>query len=126
MKRAGKGKIQAEELRGQLGDAPGFGEMQGIFAEAYQRSIGRTGDQIKQGQKGIEELNDAMKNGNVLSAKVLPYVAEISKRMAAGGIDEARKASFAEENRFKNQATSGWKNFERRWWGILVWHFSGK
>ena len=111
MKRAGKGKIQAEELRGQLGDAPGFGEMQGIFAEAYQRSIGRTGDQIKQGQKGIEELNDAMKNGNVLSAKVLPYVAEISKRMAAGGIDEARKASFAEENRFKNQATSGWKNF---------------
>ena len=108
---AGKGKIQAEELRGQLGDAPGFGEMQGIFAQAYQRSLGRSGGQIKEGQKGIEELNEAMKKGNVLSAKVLPFVAEIAKQMAAGGLDEARMASFAEQNRFRNQLSQGWKNF---------------
>lgn len=98
-------------MRGQLGDAPGFGEMQGIFAQAYQRSLGRSGGQIKEGQKGIEELNDAMKKGNVLSAKVLPFVAEIAKQMAAGGLDEARMASFAEQNRFRNQLSQGWKNF---------------
>lgn len=108
---AGKGKIQAEELRGQLGDAPGFGEMQGIFAEAYQRSLGRTSSEAKKGQKAIEELNDAMKKGNVLSEKVLPFVAEIAKQMAAGGIQEARLSSFAQQNRFMNQLRTGRDNF---------------
>lgn len=108
---AGKGKIQAEELRGQLGDAPGFGEMQGIFAEAYQRSIGRTGDQILKGQKGIEELNKAMEKGQAISAKVLPYVAEIAKKMAAVGLEEARGTSFAEQNRAMNTGAEGWKAF---------------
>ena len=108
---AGKGKIQAEELRGQLGDAPGFGEMQGIFAEAYQRSLGRTGAEVKKGQKAIEELNDSMKKGNVLSEKVLPFVAEIAKQMAAGGIAEARQASFAQQNRFMNQLRTGRDTF---------------
>lgn len=104
---AGKGKIQAEEMRGQLGDAPGFGEMQGIFAQAYQRSLGRTGADAKQGQKAIEELNAAMEKGNVISSKVLPFVAEIAKQMAAGGIDEARMSSFAQQNRFMNQMREG-------------------
>lgn len=104
---AGKGKVQAEELRGQLGDAPGFGEMQGIFAQAYQRSLGRTGADAKQGQKAIEELNAAMEKGNVISSKVLPFVAEIAKQMAAGGIDEARMSSFAQQNRFMNQMREG-------------------
>lgn len=108
---AGKGKIQAEELRGQLGDAPGFGEMQGIFAQAYQRSIGREGANAKQGQKAIEELNDAMEKGNVLSAKVLPFVAEIAKEMAAGGLQQARFTSSAEQARFDNQIARGWGNF---------------
>lgn len=108
---AGKGKIQAEELRGQLGDAPGFGEMQGIFAQAYQRSLGRSGNQMKEGQKAIEELNDAMKKGNVISEKVLPYVAEIAKQMAATGIDEARLSSFAQQNRFMNQLRTGRDSF---------------
>ena len=85
--------------------------MQGIFAQAYQRSLGRSGGQIKEGQKGIEELNDAMKKGNVLSAKVLPFVAEIAKQMATGGLNEARMSSFAEQNRFRNQLSQGWKNF---------------
>lgn len=98
-------------MRGQLGDAPGFGEMQGIFAQAYQQSLGRTGDQALNGQKAIEELNKAMEKGQVISAKILPYVAEIAKQMAAGGIDEARLSSFAEQNRFQNQMSMGWKAF---------------
>ena len=110
---SGKGKIGAEELRQQLGDARGFGEMQSIFAEAYQRSLGRTGTSVKTGQKAIEELGDQMKKGNVYSEKVLPYVAEIAKRMAAPGLAEARGASFAEQNRFMNQLTIGWRNFSQ-------------
>lgn len=98
-------------MRGQLGDAPGFGEMQGIFAQAYQQSLGRTGDQALKGQKAIEALNAAMEKGQVISAKILPYVAEIAKQMAAGGIDEARLSSFAEQNRFQNQMSMGWKAF---------------
>lgn len=87
--------------------------MQSIFAEAYQRSLGRTGSAVKTGQKAIEELGDQMKKGNVYSEKVLPYVAEIAKRMAAPGLAEARGASFAEQNRFMNQLTIGWRNFSQ-------------
>lgn len=108
---SGKGKVGAEELRQQLGDARGFGEMQSIFAKAYQMSLGRTGDMIKEGQPAIEELGDAMKKGNVYSSKVLPYVAEIAKQMAEPGLAEARGASFAQQNRFMNQLTTGWMNF---------------
>lgn len=108
-----KGKIQAEELRGQLGDAPGFGEMQGIFAQAYQASLGRTGDQALKGQKAIEELNKAMENGQVISAKILPHVAQIAREMAEPGLAEARGASFAEQARFANQVARGWANFRQ-------------
>lgn len=100
-----------EELRQQLGDAQGFGEMQSIFAEAYQRSLGRSGTQIQKGQKALEELYKAMEKGNVYSAKVLPYVAEIAKQMASGGISEARVSAYAEKNRFFNLLTDGWKKF---------------
>ena len=85
--------------------------MQGIFAQAYQQSLGRTGDQALKGQKAIEELNKAMEKGQAISAKILPYVAEIAKQMAAGGINEARLSSFAEQNRFQNQMSMGWKAF---------------
>lgn len=108
---AGKGKVGAEELRQQLGDAQGFGEMQSIFAEAYQMSQGRSITDMKRGQKALEELYDAMQKGNVYSAKVLPYVAEIAKRMAEGGLEEARTSAFAERGRFMNQITEGWQNF---------------
>lgn len=97
--------------RGQLGDAPGFGEMQGIFAEAYQMSLGRSPGEALKGQKAIEALNAAMEKGQVISAKILPHVAEIAKRMAEPGLAEARTASFAEQNRFSNQMTDGWKLF---------------
>lgn len=108
---AGKGKIQAEELRGQLGDAPGFGEMQGIFAQAYQKSLGREGEKALKGQKAIEELNKAMEGGKVISSKILPHVAEIARKMAEPGLAEARGASFAEQARFANQGAKGWANF---------------
>lgn len=100
-----------EELRGQLGDAPGFGEMQGIFAQAYQASLGRTGDKALKGQKAIEELNKAMEKGNVISDKILPHVARIAKEMAEPGLARARQTSSAEQGRFENQITRGWANF---------------
>jgi hypothetical protein len=76
-------------------------------------SLGRTGDALKKGQPAIEELGDAMKKGNVYSAKVLPYVAEIAKQMAEPGLQEARGASFAQQNRFMNQLSQGWKAFSQ-------------
>lgn len=68
---------------------------------------------MKEGQKAIEELNDAMKKGNVLSEKVLPFVAEIAKQMAAGGIEEARLSSFSQQNRFMNQLRTGRNAFRQ-------------
>lgn len=87
--------------------------MQGIFAEAYQRLQGRTGSGILKGQKAIDEMNDAMKKGQLNSDKMLPLVAQIAKQMAAGGIDEARMASWAEENRFYNQLRAGRDAFRK-------------
>lgn len=108
---AGKGTVMAEELKGQLGDAPGFGEMQGIFAEAYQMSLGRDETTAKKGQEAIQELIKAMEKGQVVSGKILPLVAEIAKARAQSGLVEARGASFAEQNRFSNQMSEGWKLF---------------
>lgn len=85
--------------------------MQGIFAQAYQASLGRTGDKALKGQKAIEELNKAMEKGQVISAQILPHVARIAREMAAPGLAEARGASFAEQARFSNQISNGWANF---------------
>lgn len=74
--------------------------MQGIFAEAYQMSLGRTGTDKKTGQEAIAELVKAMEKGNVISSKILPFVAEIANREAAPGLNAARQSSIAEENRF--------------------------
>ncbi|EKQ5387267.1 tape measure protein [Escherichia coli] len=62
---ASKGKIQAEELRGQLGD-----RMAGAF-QLFARSLGMT----------TEELDKAMKDGKVLSKDVLPKVSAEMGRM---------------------------------------------
>lgn len=85
--------------------------MQGIFAEAYQQSLGKSPGEMLKGQKAIEALNKAMEGGQAISAKILPHVAEIAKRMAEPGLAEARGASFAEQNRFSNQMSEGWKMF---------------
>lgn len=60
---ASKGKIQAEELRGQLGD-----RMAGAF-KLFAESLGMTTDQ----------LDKAMKDGKVLSADTLPKVAKLNR-----------------------------------------------
>lgn len=108
---AGKGKIGAEELRQQLGDARGFGEMQSIFAEAYQMSMGRDPATMKKGQQALEELYKAMEDGKVYAAKVLPHVETIAKRLAEPGLTEARQSSIAERSRFMNQIGGFWRNF---------------
>ncbi|MEJ3266727.1 tape measure protein [Escherichia coli] len=76
---ASKGKIQAEELRGQLGDRMG-GAFK-LFAEA----LGMT----------ATELDAAMKNGKVLSADTLPKVAKQMGLMIdkAGGWAEVAKST---------------------------------
>ncbi|EIT2278552.1 tape measure protein [Escherichia coli] len=76
---ASKGKIQAEELRGQLGD-----RMAGAF-KLFAESLGMTTDQ----------LDKAMKDGKVLSADTLPKVAKQMGLMIdkAGGWAEVAKST---------------------------------
>lgn len=76
---ASKGKIQAEELRGQLGD-----RMAGAF-KLFAESLGMTTDQ----------LDKAMKDGKILSADTLPKVAKQMGMMIdkAGGWAEVAKST---------------------------------
>ncbi|EKD0935576.1 tape measure protein, partial [Shigella sonnei] len=76
---ASKGKIQAEELRGQLGD-----RMAGAF-KLFAEALGMT----------ATELDAAMKNGKVLSADTLPKVAKQMGLMIdkAGGWAEVTKST---------------------------------
>ena len=76
---ASKGKIQAEELRGQLGD-----RMAGAF-KLFAEALGMT----------AAELDAAMKNGKVLSADTLPKVAKQMGLMIdkAGGWAEVAKST---------------------------------
>lgn len=72
---ASKGKIQAEELRGQLGD-----RMAGAF-QMFAAAMGVT----------TQELDNMMKKGEVLSDKVLPKVGDRMAELAKkdGGLDKA-------------------------------------
>ncbi|MED9194799.1 tape measure protein [Escherichia marmotae] len=76
---ASKGKIQVEELRGQLGD-----RMAGAF-KLFAEALGMTTDQ----------LDKAMKDGKVLSADTLPKVAKQMGLMIdkAGGWAEVAKST---------------------------------
>ncbi|EFL7426120.1 tape measure protein [Escherichia coli] len=76
---ASKGKIQAEELRGQLGD-----RMAGAF-KLFAEALGMT----------ATELDKAMKDGKVLSADALPKVAKQMGLMIdkAGGWAEVAKST---------------------------------
>ncbi|EES5836297.1 tape measure protein [Escherichia coli] len=76
---ASKGKIQAEELRGQLGD-----RMAGAF-KLFAEALGMT----------AAELDAAMKNGKVLSADTLPKVAKQMGLMIdkAGGWAEVARST---------------------------------
>lgn len=89
---ASKGKIQAEELRGQLGD-----RMAGAF-QLFARSLGMT----------TEELDKVMKDGKVLSKDVLPKVsAEMGNMIAkAGGWEKIINSTQTQLGRLSNS----WNN----------------
>ncbi|EEY7917749.1 tape measure protein [Escherichia coli] len=89
---ASKGKIQAEELRGQLGD-----RMAGAF-QLFARSLGMT----------TEQLDAAMKNGKVLSKDVLPKVSAEMGRMIdkAGGWEKIINSAQTQLGRLSNS----WNN----------------
>ncbi|HEI1632101.1 TPA: tape measure protein [Escherichia coli] len=89
---ASKGKIQAEELRGQLGD-----RMAGAF-QLFARSLGMT----------TEELDKAMKDGKVLSKDVLPKVSAEMGRMIdkAGGWEKIINSTQTQLGRLSNS----WNN----------------
>ncbi|HDZ8541330.1 TPA: tape measure protein [Escherichia coli] len=89
---ASKGKIQAEELRGQLGD-----RMAGAF-QLFARSLGMT----------TEQLDAAMKNGKVLSKDVLPKVSAEMGRMIdkAGGWEKIINSTQTQSGRLSNS----WNN----------------
>ncbi|HHC4734092.1 TPA: tape measure protein [Escherichia albertii] len=89
---ASKGKIQAEELRGQLGD-----RMAGAF-QLFARSLEMT----------TEELDKAMKDGKVLSKDVLPKVsAEMGKMIdKAGGWEKIINSTQTQLGRLSNEWNS--------------------
>lgn len=89
---ASKGKIQAEELRGQLGD-----RMAGAF-QLFARSLGMT----------TEQLDKAMKDGKVLSKDVLPKVSVEMGRMIdkAGGWEKIINSTQTQLGRLSNS----WNN----------------
>ncbi|QHR75809.1 tail tapemeasure protein [Escherichia phage tootiki] len=89
---ASKGKIQAEELRGQLGDRLA-GAVQ-LFADA----IGKT----------PQELDKLMKDGKLLAEDVLPKVSEKMAELvqAAGGMNAVSKQTATS----MGQAKSMWDN----------------
>ncbi|MBI1148723.1 tape measure protein [Escherichia coli] len=89
---ASKGKIQAEELRGQLGD-----RMAGAF-QLFARSLGMT----------TEELDKVMKDGKVLSKDVLPKVSAEMGRMIdkAGGWEKIINSTQTQLGRLSNS----WNN----------------
>lgn len=98
---AGKGKLQAEELSGQIAEALPGGTA--IFAEAYQRQIGGT----KTGQEAISDLMAAMKKGQV-KGSVLTYAGQIASERAntGGALTSASQASQAEQARFQNTVSN--------------------
>lgn len=95
---AGKGKLQAEELTGQIAEALPGGTA--LFARAYQA---QTGGNLT-GQAAIQALMENMKKGQVNSG-ILTYAAADASRLAnaGGALTSASTASQAEQARFQNR-----------------------
>jgi len=81
-----KGKVQAEELRGQLGE-----RIPGAFQIAA-RAMGMT----------TSELDKFMSEGKLMAEEFLPKFSEQLKREFAGGIDAARESVTSNLNRMNN------------------------
>lgn len=97
---AGKNKLQAEELTGQLAESlPGA---VALFARAYQKQLAAEGKGGgKTGQAAIDELNKAMKKG-LVKGNILTFAGDLASEQAAPGLDAAKKASQAEQARYQN------------------------
>lgn len=92
---AGKGRLQSEELVGQLAESlPGA---VALFARAYQQQIGGN----LTGQAAISALQAAMKKGQVNAGVLLP-AATLASQQAQPGLSAASRASQAEQARFQN------------------------
>jgi tape measure domain-containing protein len=88
-----KGKVQAEELRGQLGE-----HLPGAFSIAA-RSMGVT----------EAELNKLLETGQVMSADFLPKFAAQLRNELGGSVEDATKSMQASLNRFE----TSWLTFKQ-------------
>lgn len=95
-----KGQIMQEELKGQLAEASGFGELPQLFAEAYQIQTGGN-------QTGAEARATLMKamEGGLVKSDILPIVTKLMNELSKGGIEKARTSSVAEQARAENALT---------------------
>lgn len=92
---AGKGKLQSEELVGQLAESlPGAVS---LFARAYQQQIGGS----LTGQDAISALFAATKKGQV-NAGILNYAGALASQQSAPSLAAASTASQAEQARYQN------------------------
>ena len=89
-----------EELKNQLAEASGFGELPQLFAEAYQI---QSGGNLK-GAEARAVLMKAMEDG-LVKADILPIVTKLMNELSKGGIEKARTSSIAEQERAKNALT---------------------
>ena len=117
-----------EELKGQLGDAAGFGEVPQLFAEAYQI---KTGGNLT-GAKARAALMAAMQKGEVKTSDVLPLVTKLMNDLSSGGIEKARMSSSAQQARAENAISGrggllqtfsengGEEGFSRMWGAFAV------
>jgi tape measure domain-containing protein len=85
----GKGKVQAEELRGQIGE-----RIPGAFNIAA-RAMGMT----------TQQLDKALEKGEVMAEDFLPKFSNELKKTFGGGLETAVNSSQANFNRFNNMMT---------------------
>ena len=98
---AGKGKLQAEELTGQISEALPGGTA--LFAQAYQRQLKATGKGKGDltGQAAIQALLADMKKG-IVNSGILTYAGSTASDKAQTGLALAQTASQAEQQRYQN------------------------
>lgn len=98
---AGKGKLQAEELTGQISEALPGGTA--LFAQAYQRQLKDTGKGKGDltGQAAIQALLADMKKG-IVNSGILTYAGSTASDKAQTGLTLAQTASQAEQQRYQN------------------------
>lgn len=85
----GKGKVQAEELRGQIGE-----RIPGAFNIAA-RAMGMT----------TQQLDKAMEKGEIMAEDFLPKFSNELKNTFGSGLEKAVNSSQANFNRFNNMMT---------------------